>query len=562
MTLRKKTLWMVGTTLIGLLILLPTISSTILLQGFVKLEKLEVEKNIIRLNNIFASEMERLFIIAGDYAAWDDTYDYMHTHDEEYITANMVDSTFENFNLNLIMILDLNGQVVFEKHRHGKKFDVKPFQFYKHIDLIIKDTPKLRGLLLLPDEIMLLATHPIITSEEEGPSRGTLIMGYFLNETEIDRISNLAQLSITVQRFDQSIPSDINQHIQVIDKHNIIGFTTINDIYKQPAILLKLTMLRSIFQQGLNSLRYVSIFVLGFAIISAGLILWLFERLVLSRLAFLSEEIENISINNKLTVQGDDELDQLAMTINKMLTELQKSNEKTLSLLDDNQFLVSRSIAIQEDERRELSRELHDEFGQCLIAIQADATNIVELTKDSDIEFKNKIIPSANAVIDTSGHIYSIVHSLMQQLRPSSLDELGLTEALQELITKWQMRHKVNCILMIEADGLNLLGNNINIMIYRIIQESLTNIAKHAQATKVIITLNIVAQKLMINIHDNGCGMDINNHKRGLGLIGIRERVRSLDGTINLNSDIGKGVKIALTIPIADEFLSKHQKWN
>ncbi|MBE9563335.1 MAG: hypothetical protein IMF12_10795, partial [Proteobacteria bacterium] len=270
MTLRKKTLWMVGTTLVGLLILLLTVSSTILLEGFVKLEKLEVEKNIIRLNNIFANELERLFIIAGDYAAWDDTYDYMQTHDEEYITANMVDSTFENLSLNLIMLLDLNGKVVFEKHRHKQEFDAKPFQFYEHIDALTKNTPKSQGLILLPNEIMLLATYPIITSEEEGPSRGTLIMGYFLNETEIDRISNLAQLSITVQRFDQSLV-ETNQHIQIIDKYNISGFTTINDVYKQPAILLKLTMPRNIFQQGLSSLRYVSIFVLAFAIISACL---------------------------------------------------------------------------------------------------------------------------------------------------------------------------------------------------------------------------------------------------------------------------------------------------
>jgi sensor domain CHASE-containing protein len=85
MTLRKKTLWMVGTTLVGLLILLLTVLSTILLQGFTRLEEMEVEKNIARLNNIFADELERLFILAEDYGSWDDTYEYMHTRDEGYI---------------------------------------------------------------------------------------------------------------------------------------------------------------------------------------------------------------------------------------------------------------------------------------------------------------------------------------------------------------------------------------------------------------------------------------------------------------------------------------------
>ena len=565
MTLRKKTLWMVGTTLVGLLALLLIVSSTILLQGFTRLEEMEVEKNIARLNNIFTDELERLFIIAEDYGSWDNTYKYMQTRDKEYIDTNFVESTFEDLNLNLIMLLDTNGKTVFERHHHGKGFEKhhhgKRFSSEPSKLPISKDNPKIKGLILLPNEIMLLVTYPIITSDKKGPSRGTFIMAYFLDEDEIERISKLAQLSITVHRVDQPLFSKINTQIQVIDEHKIAGYTIIKDIYNQPAILLKLVMPRNIFKQGLNSLYYLSIFVFCFAIIFAGLILWLFERLVLARLALLSLETENININSEITVQGNDELDQLAMTINKMFAELQASNTKTLSLLNDNQFLVTRSIAIQEDERRELSIELHDEFGQCLTAIQADAENIVELMQSDDVQLKQKIIPSANAIISTSSHIYNVVHSLMQKLRPSGLDELGLVEALQELTSTWQKRHKTICALIVAGDNLNSLGNTVNIMIYRIIQESLTNITKHAQASQVVINFSTNAEELKIRIQDNGCGMNVDDHKRGLGLIGIRERVRSLDGELYLDSVIDKGVKIALTIPITEEHLSKHLKW-
>ncbi|MCK5877945.1 MAG: hypothetical protein KAG43_09935 [Candidatus Marithrix sp.] len=551
MTLRKKTLWMVGTTLVGLLILLLTISSTILLRGFIQLEQQEVEKNITRLNNIFADELERLSVLAEDYGAWDDTYEYICTRNQKFITTNFVESTFEDLNLNLFMLLDVNGQIIFERHHHNNKFDSKPSQL-----LIPKNSDKIKGVILLANEIVLLATYPVITSDKKGPSRGTLVMAYFLGENEIERISKLAQLSISIQRIDKFVPTEINQPIQIIDNNYIAGYSVINDIYAQPAILLKLVMPRSIFIQGLNSLYYLSIFVLCFAIIFAGLILWLFEHLVLARLALLSQETENINI--KLTVQGNDELSQLAITINKMFAELQTSNSKTLSLLYDNQFLISRSIAMQEDERREICRELHDEFGQCLTAIQADAENIIELIPNV-VKGKEKIIISANAVIDTSGHIYNVVHSLMQQLHPSGLDELGLIEVLRELTSIWQERYKITCILMTSENTLNSLGQTVDIMIYRIIQESLTNIAKHAQASQVIISLNFDSQELVINIKDNGCGMDIGNHKRGLGLIGIRERVRSLGGKMELNSY--KGVEIALIIPITEDALSKHLKW-
>jgi hypothetical protein len=208
---------------------------------------------------------------------------------------------------------------------------------------------------------------------------------------------------------------------------------------------------------------------------------------------------------------------------------------------------------------------LHDEFGQCITAIQADAEAITELVHNQNtVNTLERINVSAEAILTVSNHVYDVVHSLMRQLRPSSLDDLGLLEALQETISIWQSRYpKVQCTFTATGD-LQHLEETINITLYRVVQECLTNIAKYAQATEVTITLYIdeKSQQLLLCIQDNGQGMDIIHHKRGLGLIGMRERAHALAGELQLDSTPGTGVKITFTIPIAEEFIQKYRPWH
>jgi len=181
MTLRQKTLWLVGGALVGLLVLLLSVSSTILLKGFTDLEAEGVEKNLTRLNKLLSQELDNLSVEARDYAAWDDTYAYMKTRVQAYITSNFVEKTFESLNLRFLALLDSDADMVF-----GLAYDANlglleqlDAHLLNHLgsEGVVKRGDKVRGLLLLPDEVMWVAGYPILTSEEEGPSRGTLIMG-------------------------------------------------------------------------------------------------------------------------------------------------------------------------------------------------------------------------------------------------------------------------------------------------------------------------------------------------------------------------------------------------
>ena len=241
------------------------------------------------------------------------------------------------------------------------------------------------------------------------------------------------------------------------------------------------------------------------------------------------------------------EFSRISEKFNNMAEVLQTSR-------DENILLTQKSLAIQEDERRILAQELHDEFGQSITAIKAVLASI-EQTKYQDSEaLKN----SARIIGTFSDRMYEVARRMMRQLRPAILDEFGLISALQDMIDDWNSRHE-DVFCHFEFKGkFDELGEEVNISIYRVIQESLTNIIKHAQATDVTVRLNRVELNRVENdtsyrfgvkllVKDNGVGFDESN-QRGLGLLGMRERIEALNGYFTMKSAINEGVEIMVSL--------------
>jgi PAS domain S-box-containing protein len=229
------------------------------------------------------------------------------------------------------------------------------------------------------------------------------------------------------------------------------------------------------------------------------------------------------------------------------ITERKQAERECRNLLEGNRFLIHKSLAVQEEERRHLARELHDELGQCMTAIQADAELIHELSRQKD----PTVATSAQAIVAVSSRMYDAVHSMMQRLRPGVLDDLGLVAALEEEMEAWRNRHaRVACSFDKSGDLMGL-GEPVNISLYRIVQESLTNIARHARATQVHVRLARDDGRVNLEIRDNGQGMDTSKPGRGLGLIGMRERAEALGGTLAVESEPGRGTAITVRIPLS-----------
>jgi two-component system sensor histidine kinase UhpB len=212
---------------------------------------------------------------------------------------------------------------------------------------------------------------------------------------------------------------------------------------------------------------------------------------------------------------------------------------------------------VQEEERRQLAHDLHDEFGQLLTAIQVDASYLVKQS-----EGQSALRDCARAVVENSGRILSQLKSLLVQLRPYGLqgDEehhIALEQALRELIRQRQSRSdsELGIHLQVELSATEL-PQRLSVAAYRIIQEALTNVIRHARATRVDIDVrvNTDRQSLDMRIVDDGQGLpDQGSDKSpatGLGLVGMKERVLANRGTLRMGRADRSGLEINVSFPL------------
>jgi signal transduction histidine kinase len=212
---------------------------------------------------------------------------------------------------------------------------------------------------------------------------------------------------------------------------------------------------------------------------------------------------------------------------------------------EELRHLSMRLRQVQEDERRTISRELHDEVGQKLTAMRMELGALERLRTGAAADFSTAL----SEVKELAEQSLRMIRDIAAGLRPSVLDDFGLGAALQKQAREFSKR--TGTIVSVDAEGtFARLGDRERTSVYRIVQEALTNCAKHAHAHRIAITLVDRSSEAELTVTDDGEGFDhaIAVHS-GLGLIGIEERVRELSGTVNVRSARGKGTTISVTIP-------------
>jgi two-component system sensor histidine kinase UhpB len=210
----------------------------------------------------------------------------------------------------------------------------------------------------------------------------------------------------------------------------------------------------------------------------------------------------------------------------------------------ENHRLTRRLIQVQEEERERLARELHDEIGQCVTAIHADAFTIQRAGPGAD----SLVRESATAIIDITARIKAMVSGMLQRLRPTAVDRLGLEAALRDLESAFRQRNpNTACSLKVDSAVADLKGDAV-MAIYRVIQEGLTNVARHARASLVTIKVG-ASPTLNVELTDNGRGFDSRAMTEGFGLLGMRERIAGLGGTLSIESGTGRGTQIQVELP-------------
>ena len=226
------------------------------------------------------------------------------------------------------------------------------------------------------------------------------------------------------------------------------------------------------------------------------------------------------------------------------LQERSRSELKVQELLQHKSDLLQRLYTAKEDERLALARELHDEMGQTSTAIRTEVAvlqRIGRLHPEAD--------ESVKRIAESAQHLSQMTRQMLHRLRPPALDSMGLEQALMSLCDNWQNSTQNVCELKTSAlpEGLN---DYACVTVYRIVQEALTNVTRHANAKHVRVQLTLNTQGLNLNIEDDGQGMaDTQAVHQGFGLLGMQERVASVAGRMSISSKLGQGVRLAIQIP-------------
>jgi signal transduction histidine kinase len=313
---------------------------------------------------------------------------------------------------------------------------------------------------------------------------------------------------------------------------------------------------------SVTSLQENLVMISLFILLLGGIIAVFISRSVIKPVLSLTEAVKKFSIGDlteRTKVYADDELGLLAATFNKMAdeimqqttrlkTELSEREKIEVELEYSREKLSSLSTYLQaarEDERKMIAREIHDELGQALNTLKLRVAMLKDDIPDGDTQTIIKI-SHINELID---NVITVVKRLITELRPQLLDDLGLSAAIEWYVSEFEKNSGIKCFIFFENEEFNL-NPEMNISIFRIIQESLTNVARHSRATKVDISYYETGNSFIFSIIDNGIGIkqeDLTG-SHSFGIIGMKERIKYLHGDISF---IGKdsGTTITVTIP-------------
>jgi diguanylate cyclase (GGDEF)-like protein/PAS domain S-box-containing protein len=293
-TLRRRSPLLLAVIVLGVIGAVYVSSATILMSSFVKLEEENTRQNVKRVLDAIDHELEQLSTTVSDYAMWDDTYTFLEDGNPTYIDSNLSTLTFLPLKMQVMVLANRSQEIVI-----GRELDATTqrvvdlsadhlIQFQAVSQLLHHTDPQgdRSGLILLSGNPLLIASRPILTSEGKGPIRGSFMMGRYLNDAELQRITQFTRLSVKTYVLDHSnLPAkaqialtalDSKQEIvmQPLDQQVIAGYTLIKDMSGKPILLLQVDLPRTIYNQGLISLRYLGLALLLVALL-LGLVIWL-----------------------------------------------------------------------------------------------------------------------------------------------------------------------------------------------------------------------------------------------------------------------------------------------
>jgi signal transduction histidine kinase len=567
--LRITTLLIIGMTFIGLVLVLLGNLNAILTPFFQRQEQSAAVANVLRGEAILEKAKKDLGQTTAYLANSSQALIYPKNGSQLLLSQVFSLATYNDLHLNLIAIIDPNTQAINGQISSSDGSTVQipgdwQFALFSNPAVLKLSTGQTNrvGFLMVQNQLYVVClqtlqgSNLLVTAELMDASALTNLADQILFPIQmipIDEGNSPSQYASVLNDLQKST----TPVTRILSTSVIAGYSLIYGMDKTPVALLEVDTSRTTVQGSQLVLNYlIIVLVSGTAIFSLVTYL-LVQYLILNRVTKLSNEVAQIGTDpsqpGRVTVTRKDELSTLSQNINSMLAGLDQARidlEKSFSNVQSGrkrlEDLSRRLVTIQEEERHAIALELHDEIGQMLTGLKLKLANISKLPKDKAKEQ----LGQAQAM---TGELINKVRQLSLDLRPSMLDDLGLLPAVQWLTTQYSSQTDIMVNLTHKQMEGRRFSPEVEITAYRIIQEGMTNVARHARTKKAQVNLSVGKNSLKIQVSDLGAGF---NPKEVLqkgdtsGLSGIRERVAMLGGIFTIHSKPHQGTTLTVALPI------------
>lgn len=592
MSIRAKTLLIIGSTLTVLIIGMYALSQIILLESYVQLEEQTMGRNVQRALNALNDKISVLHSTNVDWAHWNDSYEFVDDGNQDYLDANTYDGTFILYGLNAMLFVNADNEIVFSKgfdlenqvevpvSESLAQLAIDPQSPLGMVDaegeLIVNGVG---GLLMLPEGPILAASTAILPTDLSGEPRGRLIWGTYLDETSLASLAEQTQTSLTLLGLDAPAFQDIDLQgigenyvaLHTPDSHIIYGSSLITDIVGQPAQWLQIDLERSIYNQGQTSLSYflLLLFILGGVFAVATVLL--LERVVLSRLAHLHQSVANIPNDRNLSphieVGGHDELSSLANAMNTTFESLAQTQER-LKQARDHAIEASRARAqilanVSHDARTPLS----------VIVLRVDM-----LKKELYGPLNEKQRSMLDSVLASTKQLLGFISNLLDgaqlesgklQLRKAWFSPTKLSDPIKDAFLPL-VSHKGLALNTTIDEGLPAQIYGDSERLTQILFNLVGNAIKFTQTGSIDVHLRCISPThWQMEVRDTGIGIAPEHQGRifesfwqvdgtstrlattgvGLGLSIVKQLTTMMGGYIELKSEADKGSVFTVVLP-------------